>query len=210
MWKIIKADIQYHKWLFLSLYLFVLPFYVFNAITGNMEDQLMWIAFYTLPIIGIFRGNEEKHSKRIRFHASLPISTHQLGISRYVIISVYWISLVCLFCISVILNKASILNVWWILSMTASGPFVASCMMIYEDLKFSKYHKAAQILYRVVIVLLGAIIIILYATYAFRIFNTNLNAIFKIPLGAIVLVLSTMVLVTISVRLFESRRAYVA
>ena len=208
MWKIINADIQYYKWLFFSLYLFVLPFYLVNAIIGNMEDHLMWIAFYTLPIIGIFRSNEEKNSKRVRFHASLPISTHQLGISRYVIISIYWISLVCLFCISVTLNKAAFLNLWLILSIAASGPFVAGCMMIYEDLKFSKYHKVAQILYRIVIAMLGTIIIILYATYAFRIFNTKLNSIFQIPLVATVLALSTLVLLSISLRLFESRRTY--
>ena len=210
MWKIIKADIQYFKWLFLWLYLFAMPFYIANAVLGNLQEQLIFIAFYTLPIIGIFVSNEEKRSKRTRLHVALPITIQQLGIVRYPIITVFWISLILLSCLSTFLNRSSVPNLWRILSILATGPLVAACMTIHQDLQFSKFTKSAQIVFRVIIVLLAVVIAILYfATYADRLFNVNLSWIFQNPLFAIVLVISTVVLLLISVRLFENRSTYV-
>jgi hypothetical protein len=206
MWEIIKAEMQYYKWLFISLYMFVMPFYIINSIRGNMQKHLIFIAFYTLPIIGIF----VKKSKRTRLHAGLPVSIFYLGISRYPIITVFWISLVVLFCISVILSKSATLNSWQILSITATGPFVAACMNISKDLRFSKFAVITQIVFKIIIVLFAVIIAVLYfSTYAEGIFNINLSWIFQNPLFAIIMIICTLALMVISVRLFEGRSTYV-
>lgn len=209
MWKIVKADIEYYKVLFFLLYIFILPFWVIQTVLGDFENHLIWVSFYTLPIIGIFVGNEEKKSKRTRLLASLPLSARQIGMARYPILITYWASLLILIYISTIIGGKSIISTSELFSIAASGPFIAACMSINLDLRFQNITLAKQILFRTAVIVAAVVITITYlGGYLLNFTESAPFGIFNNLSFATIFSLMTIILLIISEIIYERRATY--
>jgi hypothetical protein len=209
MWKIVKADVKYYKVLFLILYLFILPFLFVQTVFRDFENHLIWVSFYTLPIIGIFVSNEEKNTKRNRFLAYLPVSIRYIGMARYPILIAYWVSLVILIYMSSLIGNRQMILISELLSITASGPFIAACMTINLDLRFLNIGLTKQIIFRSSLILGVVMVTIIYlGGYLLEMTELAPFGIFKNPSFAVILSLVTIALLIINLIIYEHRTTY--
>lgn len=215
MWNIIKAEIRYYWKIYLALYGFVAVFLVINILVGELEDELLWIVFITLPMIGNFVTNEERKTRRIRLYARLPISMRKIAVARYPFLLTYWFSMVLLIYLSSYLSRpfgSIALSPWEILSFATTGPLLAAGMTLHLDLKFCSLNPIKKALFRYFLALLAIVIIFFYLaaylTNATGTFDLPPFLILRLPSIAIVFCGLAAGFLISSVIVFEHRKSY--
>jgi hypothetical protein len=216
MWKIVQADLKYHKYLFVGLYLFVCVFFFLNLQYGRLSQWLFYISFWTLPVIGIFVDGEERKSHRIRFHATLPVSTKQIGWTRFPVFIAYWFSLMLICFAGTFLNRTVAtpsINFPHFISLLLTAPFIGACMTINQDIRFVGINWSARTGIRFVVITMAVIAAVFYfgslSTEAYRFFEYRLSPIFSNGGFAFSFAMVTAILIFSSVWVFEKRASYV-
>jgi len=146
MWKLIKADIEYNRSLFAFLYTGIILAAVINSFMGGREEYLAVLMFFSVVIIGVTAGLEEMNSKRIRLYTGLPVPIRRLGIFRYPVFTVYWISLMVLLWISTLIGQPTAPRpdlFLWLVTRTSTLLIWIACMNLAQDLPFCINSKSA-------------------------------------------------------------------
>jgi len=216
MWKLIKADIEYNRTLFIFLYSIIFVSVLANSIRGDLEEFLTIVMFFSVILIGTVAGIEEVKTKRVRFFSGLPLQVRQLGILRYPIFLAYWFSLMILLWLSSLVSQQGHLGLdylWWILTRTGSMFLMVAFMDLGQDLPFCVKNKGPGIALKSIAILFGILggPFVYFATNAGRqsdpIF-VSLSEVFITASGAIGLFIFSLVLILVSIYVYEQRRSY--
>jgi hypothetical protein len=216
MWKLIKADLEYNRTLFIFLYSIIFVSVLANSIRGDLEEYLAILLFFSVVLIGILVGTEEVKTKRIRFLSELPLPVRQLGILRYPVFLTYWFSLMVLLWLSSLVSQQGDLGLdylWWILTRTGSMFLMVAFMDLGQDLPFCVKDKGPGIALKSIAILFGIIggPFIYFATNAGRQSDPifiSLSEIFITASGAIGLFVFSLLLILVSIYVYEQRRSY--
>lgn len=216
MWKLIKADLEYNRTLFIFLYSIIFVSVLANSIRGDLEEYLAILMFFSVVLIGILVGTEEVKTKRIRFLSELPLPVRQLGILRYPVFVTYWFSLMVLLWLSSLVSQQGHLGLdylWWILTRTGSMFLMVAFMDLGQDLPFCVKDKGPGIALKSIAILFGIIggPFIYFATNAGRQSDPifiSLSEIFITASGAIGLFVFSLLLILVSIYVYEQRQSY--
>ena len=215
MWKIIRGDVSYHRWLFICLYVFFIPFLLINALVREIDGTLLQIMFLTAPFIGIFVDSEEKKSQRIRFITRLPVPLRTYANSRHPMFVGFWSSLVLLYWLSCVWSpvpRSIPLAFWRPLTLMGLMYIIASCMAINRDIKFNPLLPACKAISRSAVVFFAVLAgVIYFGSTNYEQMSENLRtfwAIFFTPLAAAVSVALALGLIIYSSLVFQRRLTY--
>ena len=216
MWKMIKADIVYNRVLFISLYFVIFVASATNALSGNLEEALAILMFFSVVVIGITAGIEELRTKQIRFFAGLPISARQLGIFRYPVFVTYWISLMLLLWFSTLISRQGQVGLdylWWILTRTGSMFIWIASMNLSQDFTHVYRTKGLGYILKWTVLLLGVIggpfvYFVTNVRYQTDVVFFFVSDMFQNSIGALALFLLSLGLMVYGVFVYEQRRSY--
>jgi hypothetical protein len=142
MWPLLKAEIAYHKKIFLSFFVFI-PLFWLYAVYPFMEDmpQGMWIfmmLFLMLQYWNIFRNRE----KRDRRFAMLPVSPIQIALARILIVICACFAYILLYRLFInLFNPVEYVNTRKLLITVALILFLYSTYFISRDLLLSFFRR---------------------------------------------------------------------
>ncbi len=216
MLRVIKADIDYNRALFIVLYSATFVAVIINAVRTGFVEILSSLMFFSVVMIGIVAGIEELKTKRVRFYSGLPLPARQLGILRYPVFVTYWLSLMVLLWLSSLVSQQGHLGLdylWWILTRTGSMFIMVVCMDLGQDLPFCVKHRGSGITLKWIAILFGIFggPFVYFATNmrrpSDRIFIA-LSEFFETSAGAIGLFLFSFCLMALSIWVYEQRRVY--
>jgi hypothetical protein len=216
MWRMIKADIEYNRTLFIFLYSIVFVSFLANSIRGDLEEFLSIVMFFSVILIGTLAGIEEVMTKRVRFFSVLPLQVRQVGILRYPIFLAYWFSLMILLWLSSLVSQQGHLGLdylWWILTRTGSMFLMVAFMDLGQDLPFCVRGKVPGVALKLIAILFGIFggPFIYFATNAGRQSDPifiSLSEVFITASGAIGLFFFSLVMILVSIFVYEQRRSY--
>jgi len=216
MWKMIKADIAYNRILFIFLYFVIVVASATNALSGNLEEALATLTFFSVVVIGITAGIEELKTKQIRFFAGLPIPVRQLGILRYSVFATYWISLMLLLWFSTLISRQGHVGVdylWWILTRTGSMFIWIACMNLSQDFTHVYRAKGPGYILKWTVLLFGVfggplVYFVTNVRYQSDLVFFFVSSMFQNPAGALALFLFSLGLMVLSVVVYERRSSY--
>ncbi|UCE41210.1 MAG: hypothetical protein JSV17_17555 [Candidatus Aminicenantes bacterium] len=216
MWKMIKADIEYNKTLFIFLYSVVFLAVLSNAIKGYLEEQLTMLMFFSVVVIGVTAGIEEIKTKRIRFFSGLPISVKRLGVFRYSVFVPYWLSLMVFLWFSSLVSQKAQMGLeylWWILTRTGAVFIWIACMNLSQDFTFVYRSKGPGYALKWTVLLFGVFggPLVYFATnprYQSDPFFSFISDVFLSPTGGMGLFFLSLGLLAMSVLVYKKRKSY--
>lgn len=127
MWKIFKAELQYHYKtpLIITACVIVWLFIIFSFSDGNQpEKDLIGFMIVAMSITGVswFVMTMNNHvTKRERLHTVLPVSGRLVGISRLLTVVVFWSFIAMCFCLALSILRPDIPTeaiIWKFISFT--------------------------------------------------------------------------------------------
>jgi hypothetical protein len=155
-------------------------------------------------------------TKRIRLFAGLPLSVRHLGIFRYLVFVPYWVSLMMLLWLSSLISRQGHIGLdylWWILTRTGSMFIWIACMNLSQDFVFISRTKSLGYFFKWTVLLFGVfggplvyfVTNVRYQSEPVFFFVSNM---FHNPTGALALFLLSLVLMALSVVIYQQRRSY--
>ena len=120
MWKLMQADFRYNRIMNFCLYGVFFFFAFVNAIVGKMERQLS-IIMLVLVWLAVMVSYEEIKNRKIRFLATLPVSTRVMGIYRIGAFVCWWLGMLLMLFLSTLVSRHDHIGlnyVWWLLALT--------------------------------------------------------------------------------------------
>ena len=228
MWKIIKADFKYQKFIFIFPYAIVLAAIITNVSQGWRQNEhdlqgvrsviaamtaLLFFSYYFLMFI---------REKRYRLITLLPISQWKIALPRIFFAILIWLSFLVMYWLGTAMirpYRADIL-IWEMLSFTGFVLVANSTMFIFYDLLFTLTSKCQKVILRLIFLIsffIGYFLFLLFSVdeQSWSIFKSlllpyknDLSSITSNYIGA-VLSLSIGIMMTIlSVVAFGRRKTY--
>lgn len=227
MWKILKAELSYNKYVLVIPYGVVLYVIIANVSQGwsNVELNLpgvramMVVAAAVIFLFSIVTFFKEK---RERYFTLLPLSIRQIGISRLLFLITVWLSFILLFWISTLTVTPYQLStiLWGTLSLTGFILMANAYIFIHRDLKFCSSGKFQKILitffYPIMIIIGYLLWYLLFAVPVpyFEFFkplntlNEEFSNISTSLMGFSIFIVLGMSFTVLSVFVFKRRRSY--
>lgn len=224
MWKLLKAEINYNKIYLLMGYFLYITLFIIIAIWGKIEHNLrdLSIALWAATLLGRFSGEIEKtKSKRVRYHAIMPLNIRHIAMAPLIFTIFYWISIIVLFLISLLIVKPYWLGnntLWALLPINGLILIGYAGFSVYNDLNGSLTSNNERIilhLIRFLILIAGYFLLLFYIDFMGLFTHSELLSreafaqLYFSRSGVIVLNLVGFVLAFLSVEVFARRRAYV-
>ena len=227
MWKIIKVDFKYQKYIFIFPYAVVLTAIIANVLQGwrqhdhDMQGVRTVMASMT-GIIFLFKSFVIAKEKRHRFIILLPMKQWKIALTRVLFIILIWLSFLILYWLGTIMiypYRADIL-IWDTLSFTGLVLLANSMIFIYYDLLYTltnKNQKAFAGFLFLISLIIGYILFFLFSVdeQSWNIFKSFLLpykddflSITSNYVGAIVSVLIGIMMSILSVLVFGRRKTY--
>ena len=144
MWKIIKADFKYQKFIFIIPYAIVLVAIIANVSQGwrqhehDMQGVRTVMASMT-GVIFLFKAFKIAQEKRHRFITLLPLKQWKIALTRVLFIILIWLSFLVMYWLGTAIirpYRADIL-IWDTLSFTGLVLLANSVIFIYYDLLYT-------------------------------------------------------------------------
>lgn len=174
MWKLIKTEIKYYRWLYiLSIALVILINFGLTMDGRWIEAQndfpglrIIWVGISI--IIFFFTLLFNRKSGRLRNNVLLPLSKNEIAFSRIIPFMLFWITLVLILFLFYLVNVQSFPTNYWmqnLLSLTGIVLLINSIPVLNTDFYSTYFSKRSRLI-------LGIFWSILWITYIF------LNSIF--------------------------------
>ena len=144
MWKIIKADFKYQKFIFIFPYAVVLAAIIANVLQGWRQNEhdmqgVRTVMASMTGIIFLFKSFVIAKEKRHRFIILLPMKQWKIALTRVLFIILIWLSFIILYWLGTATirpYRADIL-IWDTLSFTGFVLLANSVIFIYYDLLYA-------------------------------------------------------------------------
>jgi len=227
MWKIIKADFKYQKFVFIFPYAIVLLAIIANVSQGwrqNVHDMqgVRTVMASMTGIIFLSKSFIIAKEKRHRFITLLPLKQWKIGLTRTLFIILIWLSYLAMYWLgtSVIRPYRTDILIWDTLSFTGLVLLANSIIFIYYDLSntFNKKNQRLILwLTLLLLVFIGYVVFFLFGVddQSWNIFKNLLlpykNDFLNITsnyLGALVSLLIGILMTILSVFVFGRRKTY--
>lgn len=226
MWKILKAQIDYNKIVLAVSYLVFLPIYISFIVQGWQEidssfPALRAVLLAVTAILLLFNIIRLQREKRDRFHHILALSPWKLGISRELLIIIFWISVLFLVSFAFVLRPAifDLKKLWDLLSLTGFVLIMNAAPFLYLDLNFcfqARSKKVALVIIAtlMIIALYFLLMLFIISTGAFSISDSLLSIrnefsnFIHSGMGALCFNLCAMLITGLSVLVFSKRRTF--
>lgn len=227
MWKILKAELNYYYKLPLIITgCIIVWLFIAFSIWGksHLEEDLLSFMIVAMSVTAVSWFSmvvNKLTTKRERFFAGLPVSTGLIGISRLLIVIVFWLMIVLCFFLTLLILRPEIKagDIFWkIISFNGVILFFNADYTLSRDLYYCITRKDKiqgihiDLLPTVFLPLMNALVLLYFAIpHAFH-FSLPLreqlvNAIFS-PGGAILLNIVGLGLSYLSVVVFVRRRSF--
>jgi hypothetical protein len=152
MWKLLRTEIKYFKWLYVLSLLFVFIVNIGITLDGRWIEaqndfpglRIIWIGAGIIVLFFTVLFN--KKSGRLRTHKTAPIPNNQIAIVRLLSFVGFWTLLLTILLVFYIINLGSIPNLNWILnllSITGIMFMINSIPILYSDF-YSTYFKTSE------------------------------------------------------------------
>jgi hypothetical protein len=233
MWRILKAEIAYRKDIFLLIvlssiiaYIALLSFYKKNWPDKNIGFFFLVYMFFCIAATVIY--NPWVKEKRNRLLVPLPVSIRQIGMARITVEMIYWLALIALFFVYGLISKTFIVNRNTLLALYAQtgiifigyslACFFVDMILPYDTRGFSGLRGLNSIIEKIIRtilrVLLPAQVFLLFTiqfigasrSYFHR--NDIYYQLFQTGAGASVLFFPGLILLILSIFIFEQRKSY--
>ena len=177
MWCLFKAELNYNKYLLLWLFGIYILLYIKVTIVGEIISSLILMLIVTAVVTfgNIIKRNNEK---RERHFVLLPVKNRTIGILRFVLIFIFWMTLLLLFWLKhFTVDFQSIgFKIGWILLTINSLVLVSNAtLFLQNDLKnigFIKNTFLNKFIYFLIIFILWLFILGLF-NFVLTIIMTN-------------------------------------
>jgi len=177
MWRIVKNEIEYFKWLYILSAIFVIIVNFGLTIDERWIEaqddfpglRIIWLGIGIVVLFFALLFNRK--SGRLRNKMLLPISHLQLSLARLFSFILFWTVLSLILMIFYIINFASFPNSNWLvnlLSITGIVFLINSIPLLYSDFYntyFDKKNKAILLLFWSVLWIIYILMNLIFATY---------------------------------------------
>ena len=228
MWKIIKADFNYQKFVFIIPYAVVIAAIIANISQGwhHHEHDMQGVRTVMAVMTGIIFlfNNLLKiiQEKRYRFIMLLPLSRWKIAWPRIFFAIIIWVSFLVMYWLgtATIRPYPSDILIWDTLSFTGLVLFANSIIFIYYDLLYTitkNSHKLILWLTLLLLVFIGYVVFFLFGVdeQSWNIFKNLLlpykddfSSITSNYVGAVVSLLIGIIMTMLSVYVFGRRKTY--
>ena len=226
MLKILKAQIQYNKIILIISYLIFLSVYVSFVVRGwqeldNSFPALRAVLMATTGMLFLFSIIKLHREKRDRFHHILTLNIWQLGISRVLQITTFWLSLLFLVLFAFVLRPSifDLQILWDLLSLTGFVLVLNAAPFIYRDLSYCFHAKSKKVVLVIVyalMILAGYLLFMLFVVSAESISLSSDLVLVKKKFsgfintfrGALIFNLCGIIFTGISLYIFSKRKTY--
>ena len=229
MWKVLKAELQYHYKtpLIITACIIVWLFIIFSfSGESQLEEDLIGFMIVAMSTTGVswFVMIMNKHiTKRERIHAGLPVSSRLVGVSRLLTVVVFWSIIALSLCLTLLTLRPDIQagDIFWkFISFTGVILFFNADYTMSRDLYYCFTGKSKtlgvynEVLPTILLPFLNALILLYFAIpHAFH-FSAPLrtpivNVIFS-PSGALLLNVIGCGMLYLSVAVYVRRKSFLA
>jgi len=227
MWKIIKADFKYQKFVFIFPYAIVLVAVIANVSQGwhhNVHDMqgVRTVMASMTGIIFLSKSFIIAKEKRHRFITLLPLKQWKIGLTRLLFIILIWLSFLAMYWLgtSVIRPYQADILIWDTLSFTGLVLLANSIIFIYYDLLYTLTGVKQKVILGFLFLLavfIGYVVFFLFGVdeQSWNIFKNLLlpykddfSSITSNYVGAVVSLLIGIVMTVLSVYIFGRRKTY--
>jgi len=217
MWKILEAEIRYHRIAIAGALgagaLFV-TFIALSNITKDEDSTTAWSLMSTVMTLYIYLlihiGGHQDQEKRDRLNAVLPISVKQLGIARWALLIFVQAGFAAISLAGVMIaNSFALESLFQLLSSNAFLFMIVSFIAVYLELGHfgtQKYRRLFVGLLVLFLVLIGLLVL----SGRIITFLKNIFEPYKTPEGAAIYTLLAIGLFFLNVIIFTRRRSYLS
>ena len=182
MWKILKAEIQYHYKtpLIITACLIIWLFIIFPfSVESHLEEELsgfMTVAMFITGVSWFVMMMDKYKSKRERLHAGLPVSGRLVCVARLLIVVVFWSIIALSLCMTLLILRPDIKagDIFWkFISFTGvilffNANYILSCDLCnFVTRKFKIFGLYNDELTAIIFPRLNMLILLLFAIPGF-------------------------------------------
>ncbi len=153
MWKLIKADFKYHKFIFIIPYVIVLAAIIANVSQGwrQHEHDMQGVRTVMASMTGIIFLSKSfimAQEKRHRFITLLPLKQWKIALTRVLFTILIWLSFLAMYWLgtAVIRPYRADILIWDTLSFTGLVLLANSIIFIYYDLLYTLTNKKQKVI----------------------------------------------------------------
>jgi len=217
MWKILDAEIRYHRSAVIAAFAVGALFVMFMALSGMVKsDDSITATSLMSTVMGLYIyllihvGGHQDQEKRDRLNAALPISIKQLGIVRWALLILLQSGFAALSLVGVIAaNKFNLESLFQLISSNAFLFLIVALIAIYQELGHFGTRAYRRIFFELLALFLFLIAWLILAGHII----TFLRSIFEpymTPQGAAIYTLLAIGLFFLNVIIFARRRSYLS
>jgi len=167
MWKLLKTEIEYFKWLYILSILFIFIVNLGITLDGRWIEaqndfpglRVIWIGAGIVVLFFTVLFN--KKSSRLRTQKIAPIPDNQIAFVRVLSFVGFWIFLLTILFLFYLINFGYFPNLNWILnllSITGIMFLINSIPILYSDF-YSTYFKISE---KIIIITFWSVILVIY------------------------------------------------
>jgi hypothetical protein len=227
MWKIIKADFKYQKFVFIFPYAIVLLAIIANVSQGwrHHEHDMQGVRTVMASMTGIIflaKSFIIAKEKRYRFITLLPLKQWKIALTRVLFIILIWLSFLAMYWLgsAVIRPYRADILIWDTLSFTGLVLLANSIIFIYYDLLYTLTNKKQKVILGFIfllLVLIGYIVFFLFGVdeqswnifkNLFLPYKSDFSSFSSNYIGAIVILSIGFIMTILSVIVFKQRKTY--
>ena len=153
MWKIIKSDFKYHKFVFIVPYVFVLAGLVANVVQGWRQLELDFQGMRTVMAVAtafimFFKIVTTIAEKRTRHNVLLPLKSWQIGLSRLLFAILIWATCLILYWLATLTAQLYLqgIIIWDTISLSGLVLIANALVFIFIDVNYTRINKIQKIL----------------------------------------------------------------
>lgn len=227
MWKIIKADFNYQKFVFIIPYAVVIAAISANVLQGWRQNEhdmqgVRTVMAAMTGIIFLFKSFKIAQEKRHRFITLLPLKQWKIGLTRTLFILLIWLSFLIMYWLgsAMIRPYRADFLIWDTLSFTGLVLLANATIFIYYDLLYTLTDIKQKVILGFLFLLavfIGYIVFFLFGVdeQSWNIFKNLLlpykddfSAITSNYVGAVVSLSIGIMMTILSVYVFGRRKTY--
>lgn len=226
MWKIIKADFKYHKFIFIIPVTIVLAGLFANVVQGWRQLEHDFQGMRTVMIVAttfifLIKYLVMIGEKRIRHNRLLPLKSGQIGLPRLLYGMIVWAIFLVLYWSATATARPYRIDViiWDTISLTGLVLIANALMCVFIDLNFlgiKKIHKILLTLLYPFLLLFGFIVFFIFGvseqswpmTKFLLPYKADFSSFSATAIGALISLLIGMAATYLSVVVFNRRRTY--
>ena len=175
MWKIVKSEIEYFRWLYIISIAIVIIINFGLTLDGRWIEaqddfpglRVIWLGVGIVVLFFAILFNRK--SGRLQKKMLLPVSTLQIGLARILAFTLFWLTLSLVLILFYLLNFQDLPDINWIvnfLSITGIILLINSIPLLYSDFYSTYFGKKEKFLMRVFWSILWLIYIFLNIIFA--------------------------------------------